>query len=130
MFFIIAQISNSITLWIIKLSFLVLGFKFYLTQFFNFNSNFIFDTFRQPRTNLTRNTLPSVESYSFNQTSYFSTETLLLTRSLSKAVYSLNQLRELKHFESLFSSSQIKTETPIEFLLFETVDFGYSENFN
>lgn len=107
-----------------------MGFKLYLTQFFNFNSNFIFDTFTQSRTNLTRNPLPPVEPYSFNQTSYFSTETLLLTRSLSKAVYSLNQLRDLKHFESLFSSPKIKTETPIEFLLFETVDFGYIENFN
>jgi hypothetical protein len=127
-FFFIAQISNSITLGIIKLSFLIFSFKLYITQFFNFNSNFIFDTFKQSPTTHTYNTNSKTSTFSLNQNSYFSSETLLLTRSLSKTIYSLNQLRDSKYFENFFLPSQIKTETPIEFLIFETSDFDYKED--
>lgn len=107
---------------------MVLSFKLYVTQLFNFNSNFIFDTFKQsPNTNLC-NIYGKTHIFNLNQNSYFSSETLLLTRSLSKAVYSLNQLRDSKHFENFSLYSQIKHETPIEFLIFEVSDFDSIEN--
>ncbi len=127
-FFIFAQVSNTVTLGILKLSFLVLALKVYLSQLLSFNSTFIFETFT--RSSNTHKSTKGTKSdvFELSHHSYFSPETLLLTHNLSKVNYTLNKLYDSKRVENFIRSIKFQTETPIEFLLYESTDITFSED--
>jgi hypothetical protein len=101
---------------LIKLSFLVFSFKLYITQLFNFNSNFIFETFKRSSYSSSSISSPKTNTYTLDQQSYFTSETLLLTKSLSKATYSINQLRDSKHFQNFLFRLKSKLRHRLSFL--------------
>jgi hypothetical protein len=127
-FFVLAQISNTVTLGILKLSFLLFSVKMYFSRIFNITPDFIFDTFEKSKINGSSKSTTIAMPYELSTNSYFTPETLLLTHNLSKVNYALNKLQDSKRMSNFFQSTQFKTETPIEFLLYESIDFNFSED--
>jgi hypothetical protein len=87
----------------------------------------IFNTFTQSLGATQESGLSYKQTYNLNTNSYFSPETLLLTHNLSKVNYALNKLYDTKRIENFLQSTKVKMTTPIDFLLYETIDFNYSE---
>jgi hypothetical protein len=95
---------------------------------FHFNSGFVFDIFNESVKVSNGKNVDSQKMLELGKHDYFSTETLLLTRSLSKTTYALNKLYDSKRLENFFHSLKFNNETSIELLMYETVDFGYAED--
>ena len=107
---------------------MLITIKIYLARIFHFNSGFVFDTFNESSKVSNIQCVNSQKTLELSKHDYFSTETLLLTRSLSKTTYALNKLYDSKRLENFFRSIKFNNETPIELLMYETIDFGYAEN--
>jgi len=132
-FFIIANLSNALTLSFIKVGFLVLSAKLYLIRLFGFNTSFIFETFSQTpsksyySSNAEPNLFVSNFDYTLTNNANYNTSTLELVRNLSRSTYALARLQETQIFHRFLATNNSKPVTMIEFLLHETLDFGYAE---
>ena len=100
----------------------------YFSRIFNITPDFIFDTFEKSKINGSSKSTTIAMPYELSTNSYFTPETLLLTHNLSKVNYALNKLQDSKRMSNFFQSTQFKTETPLEFLLYESIDFNFSED--
>lgn len=132
-FFILSQVSNTLTLFLLKLSFFLLSCKIYLYRMFGFNSNFVFDSFINAPTS-SQKTAPHKTSmvnnstnYSFTSKTLYSNELIEVTHSLSNAIRALRKLKDSKTFDNFILSLQKTSQLNIEFLIRDTLDFGNSE---
>lgn len=133
-FFLFAQFSNIILLSFIKLSFLALSIKYYITRLLGFNTNFIFDTFTQT-TKLNTTQYDSKEhkhnltlTYNLTTNTVLSSDTLKLSYSLSKALQTLAKINDSNTYQKFILSLQTRQQTSNEFLLYDILDFGYNNS--
>ena len=135
-FFILSQISNTLTLFLLKISFFLLSCKIYLYRILGFNSNFIFESFVNTSIS-TKQTIINKETsicnstnYSFTSKTPYSNELIEITHSLSNAIRALRKLKDSKTFDNFLLSLQQKQHLNIEFLIKDVLDFGNSESLN
>jgi hypothetical protein len=133
LFFLLAQLSNSFSLFIIKAGFLILGVKVSMWQFLGFDTNFIFNSFKvnSKTNNLTfQNPTKHINTGEFNFTpnNLYDNNLLELARSLSQATYALRKLQDSSSVQFLIESLQRPTKMHIDLLLYDVLDLNYSEN--
>ena len=129
-FFLVAQATNALTLTFIKLGFLLLATKLYLIRLVGFNTGFVFETFSQTPSNtkFTKSeSFISNANYTLTSTVKYDIGTLELVRNLSRSTHALARLQQTRTFQNFLDSTQRQPITLIEFLLHETLDFGYAE---
>lgn len=132
-FFIIANLSNALTLSFIKAGFLILSAKLYIIRLFGFNTSFVFDTFSQTPSQSSHpvsnesSLFVSNLNYTLTHNASYSTGTLELVRNLSRSTYALARLQETHTFHRFLTTNTRQPVTMVEFLLHETLDFGYAE---
>lgn len=127
MFFLITCISNAITITIIKISFLTLSAKFWLSRLFNLNSNFLFDAFLQTKSNDTKQSAKSKSQLTLTQNCHLNQEVVNVCYSLSKVNLALGKLQDSHTFDKFILSLKLQTHTPLELLLTEIADLNYRE---
>lgn len=133
-FFILSQISNTLTLFLLKLGFFLLSCKIYLYRMLGFNSNFIFESFVNTSTSPQKLTIDkkkltiSSTNYSFTSKTSYSSELIEVTHSLSNAIRALRKLKDSKTFDNFLLSLQQKQHLNIEFLIKDVLDFGNNES--
>ena len=127
-FFLVAQVFNTISLSLIKLTFLIFTFKIYLINLLKPNSNFVFDSFS---TNTKSSYLHPSKLTNVNptfSTPHLNVEALMLTHSLGKVTYSLGKLNDSKSFKNFFEALVRGGQVDHGFNLLNVLDFGFSED--
>jgi hypothetical protein len=132
LFFLIAQVSNTFSLILIKVGFLILSIKALVLQSLGLNTEFILNSFKSSKIdpdNVTKFSKTSHKSYELsltpNQT--YSNDLIDLASSLNKATYALRKLNDSKTVQSLIESLQKSNQIHIDFLLYDLLNLGYSE---
>jgi hypothetical protein len=127
-FFLITQISNTLSLTLIKLSFSLLAIKLFLFRFFNFNSNFVFETFSQEPAQgkaFYQNLKNSQTLLTLENNYSLSLEAITLSHSLSKVNFALSKLYDSDRFDNILLSltQQNYITRDFNFFLYELLSF-------
>jgi hypothetical protein len=128
LFFLVAQAFNTISLSLIKLTFLLFALKTYLVNLLKPNSNFVFDSFATQ----TKNDSPHFNKFNTTNPTFsaphLNTEALILTHSLGKVTYNLIKLNDSKSFKNFFDALVKKDQVDHGLTLLSVLDFGFNDD--
>lgn len=132
-FFLLAQISNTFSLLLIKVGFLLLSIKISVYQFLGFNTDFVINSFKPNNLDLEHNknviiARKKTNNFSLTPNLTYNNELVELSRTLSQAAYALRKLEDSKSVQNLLESLQKPIKMHIDFLLFDLISLDYSES--